>query len=81
MGFAGYYPDGTDKETANPIEVADKPVPVSDTTTPELVPKNPELVDPPDEKLSHTHFVINTFSNITSIITSNVETPKITYCF
>lgn len=69
MGFAGYYPDGTDKETANPIEVADKPVPVSDTTTPELVPKNPELVDPPDEKLSHTHFVINTFSNITSVNT------------
>ena len=69
MGFAGFYPDGTDKETADPIDVAEKPIPVSDSTVPELVPKNPEVVAPPDEKLSNVHFVINTFNNITSVNT------------
>lgn len=63
------YPDGTPKETAEPIKDLDKPNPISPDTTPELVPKHKEIFPPIDEKLAHTHFVIDTFHNMTSVNT------------
>ena len=70
MGFAktdGYYPDGTDKETAEPIKKLEPAV--SPETTSELVPKDPEVIPAPEQKLSDTHFVINTFNNMTAVNT------------
>lgn len=70
MGFAkadGYYPDGKDRETAEPIKEIEPPV--SPSTIPELVPKKEEVIPPPEEKLSDTHFVINTFNNRTAVNT------------
>lgn len=76
MGFAqskgsGYYPDGQDRETANPPkEVSPSPVPqASDTTIPELVPKVRELGDVPDESLADQSFVFDTYHNKTSVNT------------
>lgn len=69
MGFAGYYPDGTDQETAQQTQEMDKPTPVPANTTPELVPKETEVIPAPDEKLSEKEFVIDTFHNKTSINT------------
>ena len=68
MGFAktdGYYPDGTDKETAEPIKKLEPAV--SPETTSELVPKDPEVIPAPEQKLSDTHFVINTFNNMLTL--------------
>ena len=80
MGFAvyeepskdkatSYYPDGTPKETANPIEDMRKPNPIGVDQTPDITPKKQEIIPPQDETLSHQKFIIDTFHNMTSVNT------------
>ena len=73
MGFGGFYPDGTDKDTGEPIHEITPPVPIpSDTTPEEIGPKKEELIPPPDEKLSNQKYVIDTTHNKTDVNTDRI---------
>jgi len=68
MGF-GFYPDGTNQETAEPVHEVEKPIPVKNDQTPEVVPDKPFLKPAPDEALSKQKFVIDSFHNQTALNT------------
>ena len=70
MGFATFYPNGTNQETAEPLKEVPKPIPVEEGEVPSKMPEKEEILQPSfDQNLSHKDFVDDTYHNVTAVNT------------